>query len=146
MLLPATSPLTTTAVHNVPLATTATNNVPLSTTTLHSVPLPNYIPLPTTAVHTVQQPTAVVQTIPQSTTTVYRVPQTIAIQQTAPSLPVFQLPGSSVTSSSTTRAQPMAPGVGERLTHRYKFSVDLRSIHNTALDSKIKCYLRLVSE
>ena len=34
------------------------------------------------------------------------------------------------------------PGFG--VPHRYKFSVDLRSIHNIALDSSVRCYLRSV--
>ena len=46
----------------------------------------------------------------------------------------------SLSLADPTVAPRLLPGVA----HRYRFSVDLRSIHNTTLDSKIRSYLRSV--
>lgn len=117
----SSSPSTAHQVTSTQSLVATTDSLPLTTTTYQTAPLP------ATTSQNGSKRTTVSHTIPL---TVHSAPYS-----TAPSLPV----------TSTVRAQPIAPAAEDRTTHRYKFSVDLRSINNTALDSNIKCYLRLVA-
>ena len=67
------------------------------------------------------------------------IPLPLSTVQAAPTLSSGAAPVVAPAMIPVSRVGP-PPGFG--VAHRYKFSVDLRSVHNTALDSSIRCYLR----
>ena len=67
------------------------------------------------------------------------IPLPLSTIQAVPTLSSVPAPVVALAMAPVSKVGP-PPGFG--VAHRYKFSVDLRSVHNTALDSSIRCYLR----
>lgn len=86
----------------------------------------------------VPMPTVVVPTL-SSTAAPIPAPAMVTVSKVGPPPTATPIVAPAVVPVS--RVDP-PPGFG--VPHRYKFSVDLRSIHNTALDSSVRCYLRSV--
>ena len=123
----------------------------LSTTLIHS-----YTSLSLPLVHTLSQVSSIQSTCAPPTTGLStlssKVPQPSSVGvhfelgPKAASLSytstTSSVPGQAPVLSSVTPPTAVPPRAVSGITHRYKFSVDLRSIHNTAMDSTIRCYLR----